>query len=121
MDPGAVVAMLSITAGAAGMYCGSCFRDNALARELQSHGIALLGSTIIGLEHHTPDNIGAEIEHAVDGVFDRFHRTRGRHGRRQEKGFSKTMKCCCGRMSRVSRHLKPTACSSRRACSCVIR
>ena len=30
--------ILSITAGAAGMYCGSCFRDNALAAELISHG-----------------------------------------------------------------------------------
>jgi pyruvate-formate lyase-activating enzyme len=47
---------------------------HALARELQSHGIALLGSTIIGLEHHTPANIGAEIEHAVahDAVFHQF-------------------------------------------------
>ncbi|HEU5288301.1 MAG TPA: cobalamin-dependent protein [Candidatus Limnocylindria bacterium] len=46
----------------------------ALARELQSHGIALLGSTIIGLEHHTPGNIHAEIEHAVahDAVFHQF-------------------------------------------------
>jgi glycosyltransferase involved in cell wall biosynthesis len=30
--------ILSITAGAAGMYCGSCARDNALARELLSRG-----------------------------------------------------------------------------------
>lgn len=30
--------ILSITAGAAGMYCGSCFRDNALAAELMSRG-----------------------------------------------------------------------------------
>jgi glycosyltransferase involved in cell wall biosynthesis len=30
--------ILSITAGAAGMYCGSCSRDNALARELMSRG-----------------------------------------------------------------------------------
>ena len=28
-----------------------------LARELREHGIVLLGSTIIGLEHHTPENI----------------------------------------------------------------
>src|SRR5499427_230110 len=28
----------SITAGAAGMYCGSCFRDNALAAELLARG-----------------------------------------------------------------------------------
>jgi radical SAM superfamily enzyme YgiQ (UPF0313 family) len=36
-----------------------------LVKELQSNGIRVLGSTIIGLEHHTPDNITAEIEHAV--------------------------------------------------------
>jgi glycosyltransferase involved in cell wall biosynthesis len=30
--------ILSITAGAAGMYCGSCFRDNALAAELLARG-----------------------------------------------------------------------------------
>jgi glycosyltransferase involved in cell wall biosynthesis len=30
--------ILSITAGAAGMYCGSCFRDNGLARELIARG-----------------------------------------------------------------------------------
>ena len=30
--------ILSITAGAAGMYCGSCFRDNALAAELAARG-----------------------------------------------------------------------------------
>jgi glycosyltransferase involved in cell wall biosynthesis len=36
--------ILSITAGAAGMYCGSCFRDNALARELlaRGHDVTLL-------------------------------------------------------------------------------
>ena len=36
-----------------------------LTRELRQHGIVLLGSTILGLEHHTPENIGEEIEHAV--------------------------------------------------------
>src|SRR5712691_1631316 len=30
--------ILSITAGAGGMYCGSCLRDNALAAELVAHG-----------------------------------------------------------------------------------
>ena len=30
--------ILSITAGAAGMYCGSCLRDNALAAELMAAG-----------------------------------------------------------------------------------
>ncbi len=30
--------ILSITAGAAGMYCGSCSRDNALAVELLARG-----------------------------------------------------------------------------------
>jgi glycosyltransferase involved in cell wall biosynthesis len=36
--------ILSITAGAAGMYCGSCFRDNALAAELiaRGHDVALV-------------------------------------------------------------------------------
>ena len=36
-----------------------------LTRELRAHGIKLLGSTIVGLEHHTPENIHDEIEHAV--------------------------------------------------------
>jgi radical SAM superfamily enzyme YgiQ (UPF0313 family) len=44
----------------------------ALARELRSHGIKLLGSTIVGLEHHTPQNIRQEIEHAVAHDTD-FH------------------------------------------------
>jgi glycosyltransferase involved in cell wall biosynthesis len=30
--------ILSITAGAAGMYCGSCFRDNAMAAQLLARG-----------------------------------------------------------------------------------
>jgi radical SAM superfamily enzyme YgiQ (UPF0313 family) len=46
----------------------------ALVQRLQEHGIRVLGSTIIGLEHHTPDNIDAEIEHAVahDADFHQF-------------------------------------------------
>jgi len=44
----------------------------ALTRELREHGIKLLGSTIIGLEHHTPENIGDEIDHAVRHDTD-FH------------------------------------------------
>jgi glycosyltransferase involved in cell wall biosynthesis len=32
------VKVLFITAGAAGMYCGSCLRDNAMAAELKSRG-----------------------------------------------------------------------------------
>ena len=44
----------------------------ALTRELRSHGIKLLGSTIVGLEHHTPENIESEIEHAVAHDTD-FH------------------------------------------------
>jgi hypothetical protein len=43
-----------------------------LTRELRKHGIKLLGSTIVGLEHHTPENIAAEIEHAVSHDTD-FH------------------------------------------------
>jgi radical SAM superfamily enzyme YgiQ (UPF0313 family) len=43
-----------------------------LVRELQSHGIRVLGSTIIGLEEHTPENIDAAIEHAAKHDTD-FH------------------------------------------------
>jgi radical SAM superfamily enzyme YgiQ (UPF0313 family) len=43
-----------------------------LTRELREHGIRVQGSTIIGLEHHTPANIMAEIEHAVSHDTD-FH------------------------------------------------
>src|SRR5678815_4080749 len=35
---GILLKILSITAGAAGMYCGSCLRDNALAIELLARG-----------------------------------------------------------------------------------
>jgi len=43
-----------------------------LTAELREHGIKLLGSTIVGLEHHTPENIHDEIEHAVSHDTD-FH------------------------------------------------
>ena len=43
-----------------------------LTAELRKHGIKLLGSTIVGLEHHTPENIHEEIEHAVAHDTD-FH------------------------------------------------
>jgi len=43
-----------------------------LTRELRQHGIRVQGSTIIGMEHHTPENISDEIEHAVSYDTD-FH------------------------------------------------
>jgi radical SAM superfamily enzyme YgiQ (UPF0313 family) len=43
-----------------------------LTRELREHGIRVQGSTIIGLEHHTPENIASEIDHAVSHSTD-FH------------------------------------------------
>ena len=45
-----------------------------LVRELQAHGICVHGSTIIGLEHHTPENVGADIDRAVahETVFHQF-------------------------------------------------
>ncbi len=43
-----------------------------LVRELQSNGIRVLGSTIIGLESHTPENIDDAIDHAVRHDTD-FH------------------------------------------------
>ncbi len=44
----------------------------SLVRELQSHGIRVLGSTIIGMEDHTPENIDAVIQYAVEHNTD-FH------------------------------------------------
>ena len=43
-----------------------------LVRELQSNGIKVLGSTIIGMEDHTPDNIDRVIDYAVTYDTD-FH------------------------------------------------
>jgi len=45
---------------------------HVLVRELHAHGIRVLGSTIVGLEHHTPENIQQEIEYAVEHGTD-FH------------------------------------------------
>ena len=46
----------------------------ALVRELQSHGICVHGSSIVGLEHHTPANIAEDIDRAIahDTVFHQF-------------------------------------------------
>jgi len=43
-----------------------------LVKQLQSHGIRVLGSTIIGLENHTPENIDAAIDYAARHNTD-FH------------------------------------------------
>jgi len=43
-----------------------------LVSELQSHGIRVLGSSIIGLEEHTPENIDEAIDYAVGHDTD-FH------------------------------------------------
>ena len=43
-----------------------------MIRDLQSHGIRVLGSSIIGLEEHTPENIGQVIEDAIGHGSD-FH------------------------------------------------
>ena len=47
---------------------------HALMRELETHGIRVLGSTIIGLEDHKPEDIDSIIEWAVshDTVFHQF-------------------------------------------------
>jgi radical SAM superfamily enzyme YgiQ (UPF0313 family) len=46
----------------------------ALTRELHAHGICVLGSTIVGMEHHTPENIWQDLDRAVahDTVFHQF-------------------------------------------------
>jgi radical SAM superfamily enzyme YgiQ (UPF0313 family) len=43
-----------------------------LTQEMRRHGIKVLGSSIVGLEHHTPQNIRDEIEYAVSHETD-FH------------------------------------------------
>jgi radical SAM superfamily enzyme YgiQ (UPF0313 family) len=43
-----------------------------IVASLRSHGIKLLGSTIVGLEHHTPENIHDDIDYAVSHDTD-FH------------------------------------------------
>ncbi len=43
-----------------------------LVRNLRAHGIRVLGSTIIGLEHHTEDNLASEIDYAASHDTD-FH------------------------------------------------
>ncbi len=45
---------------------------HALVRKLQANGIRILGSTIIGLEEHTPQNIDEEIEWSVSHATE-FH------------------------------------------------
>jgi len=44
----------------------------SLVHQLRDHGIKLLGSTIVGMEHHTPENIRQEIAFAISHVTD-FH------------------------------------------------
>jgi len=46
--------------------------SHQLTHMLREHGIRVQGSTIIGLEHHTPENIREEIEFAVEHNTD-FH------------------------------------------------
>ncbi|MFH1572771.1 MAG: cobalamin-dependent protein, partial [Acidobacteriota bacterium] len=45
---------------------------HALVRDLQANGIRVLGSTIIGLESHTPENIDGAIDYAIRHDTD-FH------------------------------------------------
>lgn len=44
----------------------------SLVRSLQSHGIRVLGSSIIGMEHHRPEDMSRIIDHAVSHGTD-FH------------------------------------------------
>jgi len=48
--------------------------SHALVADLQANGIRVLGSSIIGLEDHTPDNINAVIDYAIshETVFHQF-------------------------------------------------
>ncbi len=53
-----------------------------LVKDLQSHGIRVLGSTIIGLEEHTPENIDEAVDYAVshDTDFHQFMLYTANHG-----------------------------------------
>jgi hypothetical protein len=44
----------------------------SLTRKLRENGIRVLGSSIVGMHHHTPENIGAEIDYACSHETD-FH------------------------------------------------
>jgi len=44
----------------------------AIIADLRKHGIKMLGSTIVGLEHHTPENIQEDIDYAISHGTD-FH------------------------------------------------
>jgi radical SAM superfamily enzyme YgiQ (UPF0313 family) len=44
----------------------------ALSRQLRENGIKVLGSTIVGMEHHTPENLPGEIDYALTHETD-FH------------------------------------------------
>jgi glycosyltransferase involved in cell wall biosynthesis len=55
--------ILSLTAGAARMYCGSCLRDNALARELRR-----LGHDVVLMPLYTPTRTDEPNESAAERV-----------------------------------------------------
>jgi glycosyltransferase involved in cell wall biosynthesis len=55
--------ILSLTAGAAQMYCGSCLRDNALARELRR-----LGHDVVLMPVYTPTKTDEPNESSRDRV-----------------------------------------------------
>lgn len=44
----------------------------SLTHQLRAHGIRVLGSSIVGMEHHTPQNIESEIDYACAHETD-FH------------------------------------------------
>jgi radical SAM superfamily enzyme YgiQ (UPF0313 family) len=98
----------------------------SLVRELQSHGICVHGSTIIGLEHHTPENIGSEIERAIshDTVFHQFMLYTPMPGRRCTRR-SPRRDACCPRWTAQTRTVSSNSISSirrlvattRRCCS----
>jgi hypothetical protein len=48
-------------------FSKSVGRDNlGLFRELQSFGVTTTGSIIFGLDHHTPENLQADVDHLVE-------------------------------------------------------
>ena len=125
--------ILSLTAGAASMYCGSCLRDNALAAELirQGHDVTLLpfytptltdeenvsrqeqvffGGISVYLEQHL--SLFRHAPRLLDRLLDAPRRDQGVH-ERIDRGRSEA----AGRADGVDAARRPTATSARRSTS----
>src|SRR5438128_2372422 len=56
-----------ITAGAAGMYCGSCMRDNTLASDVKPQVINLTNAILSGMVHELKQRLGVPVLCSLQG------------------------------------------------------